>query len=290
MESRGAGDRSPVQDTALDRALSLLEALVDLAGPASLADVAAASRMPKPTAHRILATFVARGFARQRADGKYEPGTRILGLAGRVQESLDLATLARPAMLALQSLLPETVHFAVLEHGDIVYVEKLEGKRAFRMASRVGMAVPLHCTAIGKAALAYLSTEERLARLGPEPYVRRTPRTLIRWADLESNLSEVAEHGFAIDNGENEEDIRCVGAAVFDYRGGVMGGLSLSAAAFALPLEAANSLGPAVVAAAATVSLSLGVQAEHLPEPFIVARRSDGLPALFAPVSQGAGR
>ena len=290
MGSGGVGDRAPVQDTALDRALSLLEALVNLAEPASLAEVAAAARMPKPTAHRILATFVTRGYVRRREDGRYEPGTRILRLAGRVHESLDLATFARPAMLVLQTLLPETVHFAVLEHGDIVYIEKLEGRRAFRMASRVGMSVPLHCTAIGKAALAYLSADECLARLGPEPYERRSPRTITRWADLQRDLSKVVERGFAIDNGENEEDIRCVGAAVFDHRGDVLGGLSLSAAAFALPLEEANSLGPAVVAAAAAVSLSLGVRPEHLPGPFAAASKSAGIEQLDALGVRGAGR
>jgi IclR family acetate operon transcriptional repressor len=290
LGSRGDGGRGSVQDTALDRALSLLEALVDLAEPGSLAEVAAAARMPKPTAHRILATFVTRGYARQRADGRYEPGTRILGLAGRVQERLDLATFARPAMRVLQTLLPETVHFAVLEHSDIVYIEKLEGRRAFRMTSRVGMSVPLHCTAIGKSALAYLSAEECFARLGPEPYERRTPRTITRWADLQRELAEVVERGYAIDNGENEEDIRCVGAAVFDHQGGVMGGLSLSAAAFALPLDEARSLGPAVVAAAAAVSLGLGVRPEHLPGPFAAASEAARLDQLDALVAQSPRR
>lgn len=277
LGSRGVGESGSVPDSALDRALNLLEALVDLAEPASLADVAAAARMPKPTAHRILATFITRGYARQRVDGRYEPGMRILGLAGRVQEGLDLATIARPAMRVLQTLLPETVHFAILEHGDAVYIEKLEGRRAFRMASRVGMSVPLHCTAIGKAALAYLSADECFARLGPEPYESRTPRTMTHWADLQGDLSRVAERGFAIDNGENEEDIRCVGAPVFDHRGHVMGGLSLSAAAFALPLDQANSLGPAVVAAAAAVSLGLGIRPEDLPGPFAAASTWPGL-------------
>ena len=289
MRSRRVGDRGSAKDTALDRALSLLEALVDLAEPASLADVAVAARMPKPTAHQILATFAARGYARQREDGRYGPGTRILELAGRVQEALDLATIARPAMLALQTRLPETVHFAVLEHGDIVYIEKLEGRRTFRMASRVGMSVPLHCTAIGKAALAHLSPDERSARLGREPYERRTKRTITRWADLQSDLTSVIECGFAIDNGENEEDIRCVGAAVFGHRGSVIGGLSLSAAAFALPLDEANSLGPAVVVAAAAVSLGLGARPEHLPGPYATASVAAGLEGLDALAAQGAG-
>jgi DNA-binding IclR family transcriptional regulator len=152
------------------------------------------------------------------------------------------------------------------------------------------MSVPLHCTAIGKAALAYLSADECRARLGPEPYHGRTPRTITRWDDLQRELSGVVEHGFAIDNGENEEDIRCVGAAIFNHRGTAIGGLSLSAAAFALPVEEANALGPAVVAAAAAVSLALGVRSEHLPGPFAAASETARLDQRDTVVTQGTRR
>jgi len=276
------------KEGALDRALNVLEALVEPGDVTNLADIAARSRLPKPTVHRILQTLAARGYARHLGDGRYAPGTQILGLAGHLEESLDLAEVARPAMRVLQQLLPETVHFAVLRDHQAAYVEKLEGRRAFRMASRVGMLVPLHCTAIGKAALAFLSPEDRHARLGPQPFERRTPRTITTVYELEKELELIRSRGFAIDDQENEEDIRCVGAAVFDHRGQVTGGLSLSAAAFALPPDEANDLGPAVVASAAAVSLGLGARPEHLPAPFASAREHVTLPTLGELVARQA--
>lgn len=252
---------------AIGRAFAILEALVALGATASLAEIAARSGMPKPTAHRILRTLIALGYARQVGDGIYAPGLRILTVAGQLEETLDLATHARPSMRVLQELVPETVHLAVLDGRRALYVEKLEGRRTFRMASRVGMTIGLHSTAIGKAILAFLPPEESDERL-EEPFERRTSRTITSRAELERELERVRISGFAIDDEENEEQIRCVGAAVFDHRGRVMGAISVSGPAFAFMLEDAQRLGPAVVGAAGAISLALGARQEQLPASY----------------------
>ncbi len=123
---------------AIERAIATLESLVALGATASLAEVAARTGIPKATAHRILRTLIGLGYARQVGDGLYAPGLRILTLAGQIEETLDLAAHARPSMRVLQELVPETVHFAVLDGRRAMYVEKLEGGRAFRMACGSG--------------------------------------------------------------------------------------------------------------------------------------------------------
>lgn len=256
------------RDGAVERAFAVLEALVREGANTSLASIAAGAALPRPTTHRLLQTLISLGYARQPGEGLYSPGLKLLRLATRVQETLDSAELARPFMRELQELLPETVHFALLQDDHAVYIEKLEGRRAYRMASTVGMPVALHCTAIGKAILAHLPAEDRLQRLGAGPLPRRTWRTVTSIEELDIELARVRQSGYAVDDEENEEQIRCLGAAVFDHKGNVIGALSLSSPAFALPLEVAHDLGPALVLAAADISLSLGARVDQLPDVY----------------------
>ena len=140
-----------------------------------------------------------------------------------------------------------------------MYVEKLEhADAAYHTASRVGGRLQLYCTAIGKALLAAMPEAEAgevLRRLDLAP---RTERTLATVTALEAELAAVRERGFALDDEENERNIRCVGAAVFDNRDRPVGAVSVSALAFELDRDGVLELGPRVVAAAQGLSAALG--------------------------------
>ena len=253
---------------ALDRGLAVLETLVAAAPQVGLAEVALRVGLPKPTVHRILQVFISRGYAIQIAEGVYAPGLRILSLAGVVWGDLDYAFLARPAMLTLQDAFPETVHFAVLDGHQAVYAEKVEGRHTYRMASVVGMPLALHSTAIGKAILANLDPADFRAWASDGALAPRTSRTITSLAQLESELDLVRARGYAVDDEENEEEIRCVGAAVFDARGRVFGGVSTSAPAFLLRPEEIVRVGPHVLRAACRISLRAGLPPDKLPPPY----------------------
>src|SRR3954471_24154715 len=137
----------------IDKALAVLEALSE---HARVTDIAAATALPKSTVHRILQSLVGWGFARADGSGGYLPGPRILTLAGRVMSRFDPSQHARAALRDLRDRTGMTVHFAIRGGDEIVYVDKIEGRRPYQMKSRVGMSVPLHTTAIGKAVLAEL--------------------------------------------------------------------------------------------------------------------------------------
>jgi hypothetical protein len=128
----------------------------------------------------------------------------------------------------------------------------------YQMPSRVGMSLRLHSTAIGKAILAELSDDEVLAVAGRTGLVRLTPNTLTSDEDLLAHLEGVRARGYAIDDEENEPSIRCVGAAVFDHTGQVLGGISVSALAMDMTRETLETLAPEVMSAAREVSLALG--------------------------------
>jgi IclR family transcriptional regulator, acetate operon repressor len=236
---------------ATEKTLSVLDALEG--ARTRLGDIAARAELPKSTVHRILRRLVERGYARAEGDGVYVLGPRVLTMAADMLRGLDAVGAAAPVLRGLHADVGHTVHFAMLSGDEAVYLEKLvDPALPYQFASRVGGRIPLHCTAIGKALLAAM----------PEPpsleLVRRTPRTLVSAADLRSDLDRVRARGFAIDDEENERNIRCVGSVVRDHTGAATHAVSVSALTVELSLEDAVALGPRVVAAAGAVSAALG--------------------------------
>ncbi|QQQ79583.1 IclR family transcriptional regulator [Saccharothrix sp. 6-C] len=239
--------------SAAEKTLSVLEALAD---HSRIADIADASGLPKPTVHRILQTLVRRGFARADGRGGYLGGPRILSLAGRFLQRLDVAEHVRPTLRDLQERTGWTVHFALLSGDEAVYVAKVEGARPYHLASRVGMSLRLHCTSIGKAILASLPDDEVRALARRTGLPARTRRTITDEQALLAELAAVRGRGYAEDHEENEAGVRAVGAAVVDHTGEVVGGLS--AASLVDLAEAPADLPQLVVRAAAAVSHALG--------------------------------
>jgi IclR family acetate operon transcriptional repressor len=236
---------------AAEKTLSVLDALDG--SRTRLGDIAARAQLPKSTVHRILRRLVERGYARAEGDGVYVLGPRVLTMAGEMLQGLDATTLAAPVLRELHAEVGHTVHFAMLVDHEAVYLEKLvDPGLPYQFASRVGGRIALHCTAIGKSLLAAMPVLPELE------LVRRTPRTLVTTEALSEELARVRERGFAIDDEENERNIRCVGAAVRDHTGAATHAISVSALTVELSLESALELGPRVVAAADAVSEALG--------------------------------
>lgn len=239
--------------SAADKTLSVLEALAD---HSRIADLSTASGLPKPTVHRILQTLVRHGFARTDGQGSYVGGPRILSLAGRFLQRLDIAEQVRPILRELQERSGWTVHLALLSGDEAVYVAKLEGAKPYHLASRVGMSLKLHCTSIGKAILATMSDAEVRAVVERAGLGARTEHTLTDEVALLAELAVVRERGYAEDHEENEAGVHAVGAAVFDHTGEVLGGVS--AASLVDVSRGVEGLPVLVVAAAGEVSRALG--------------------------------
>lgn len=250
---------NPTGSGSIDKALTVLEALAERS---RVTDIASATGLPKSTVHRILQSLVGWGFARVDGAGGYLPGPRILTLAGKVMSRFDPAQHAVAALTVLRDRAGFAVHFAVRNGDEAVYVRKVDGRRPYQMASRVGMGLPMHSTSIGKAILAHLperEVRELLDRTGLPP---RTRRTITELGSLLRHLAEIRQRGYSIDDEENEAGIRCLGAPVFDHTGQVMGGISLSGLAFEIDLES-GSLATEVVTGAREVSLALGMPTDR---------------------------
>jgi DNA-binding IclR family transcriptional regulator len=262
----GSGDKLMFMTTptsgpgnAIEKALTVLEALSD---HERITDLAAATGLPKSTVHRILQSLTGYGFAVSDGNGGYVPGPRILTLAGKVMHRFDPARQADPLLRELRDRTGHTVHFALRNGDEAVYVEKLAGHKPYQMPSRIGQSLHLHSTAIGKAILAALSdTEvaEITRRAGME---RMTPATLTSTRALLDHLSDIRRRGYAIDDEENVPGLRCVGAVVSGHNGQVVGAISISTLVHELSMREARAIAPEVVKAAREVSLALGAPAE----------------------------
>jgi IclR family acetate operon transcriptional repressor len=259
--------------SSIARALDVLSAVVDRPGGAALREISEGTGLAKPTAHRIVQTLVARGMVRQNPDRSYVPGSALLALSGQALTTVDYGEQVRPSLRRLHKETAETVHFGVLVGSEAVYAVKIEGRRPYRMASQVGKRLSLSSTSIGKSILAFLPEPEREELLAENPPEIRTKNTITDAQALARELARVRERGYAIDDEENEADIRCVGAAVFSAQASVIGGISISAPAFQLTRKRAASLAPVVRATANKASVALGAPPSILPTKSRSAKR-----------------
>ena len=242
----------------VQRALRVMEVLVAKAPRAVLGDIAKAAGLTPSTTYRIVQTLVQEGYATAEEGGYYQPGSRILSLAGQMVTAMDYSTYARAAMLELQEHTPETIHFGVLSGDQAHYVDKLEGRRPYRLASVVGMSLKLHCTAIGKAILAHLPPGRIAELTAPDRLVAHTRKTITDPERMATELERIRAQGFCIDDEEDRDGVRCIGAPVFDHHGQVFGGLSVSAPTMQFTLQDAISLAPVLIAAAESTSAARG--------------------------------
>ena len=244
---------------ATEKTLSVLDALDG--ARSRLGEIAERAQLPKSTVHRILRRLVERGYARAEGDGVYALGPRVLTMAGDLLHRLDATASAAPVLRELHADVGHTVHFAMLTDDEAIYLDKLvDPHLPYQFASRVGGRIPLHCTAIGKSMLAGMPPEQAAELLARRELVRRTPHTLVSPEAIRAELERVRERGFAIDDEENERNIRCVGSAVRDHTGAPTHAISVSALTVDMSLDDAVALGPRVVAAARAVSDALGAR------------------------------
>jgi IclR family transcriptional regulator, acetate operon repressor len=225
--------RASPSGTSVEKAMRILEALAGDDGPHRLATVAERAGVARSTAYRVLAMLTAGGFAENCGDGRYGIGWRLSGLGAKIVSVVSAGV--GPVLRRLQQGAGgNTVHLAVRVGDHAVYLHKVDSDKPYEMRSRVGNQLMLHCTAIGKAILAYLPADEVEAVVSTAGMPARTPATITELPALREELAAVRERGFAIDDEENEATVRCLGAAVLDRNGRPRGGVSISTVTFAV--------------------------------------------------------
>ncbi|MER7682011.1 IclR family transcriptional regulator [Streptomyces sp. NPDC096934] len=253
-----ASEPEPVKGP-VDKAMEVLEALVETGGPHRLGEIARRTGLAKPTVHRHLRTLAEYGFAQPAEGGSYRAGPRLLGLAAAaLHDSRDLA-LARPVLADLRRRTGLLAQYAVRHGEDAVLLALSEPAREYRMYARPGGRVPLHSSGTGLAMLAAMPADEVDTLLASAaPLTARTPHTPTDPAALRALLREAAGAGYAVDDEYEDLDVRSVAAPVTDAEGLVVGAIGISGLTFTLDEQSVRLFGPMVRAAARTVSAGLG--------------------------------
>ncbi|MFD0470736.1 IclR family transcriptional regulator [Nonomuraea thailandensis] len=242
------------QSASLRRALTLLDHVREHPG-LTLTQLAEAAGLSKSTVLRLTVPLVeAKLLDRDRRTGVYRLGHGTLRLGQAYLATLDLRAVAAGESHRLMSEVRETVHLVVHDHPHVVYIDKVENEANVRMASRIGSRGPLHSTAVGKAILAWLP-EELLAELVLEP---RTRHTITDAERLRAELAHIRRRGYAVDDRENEPEVRCVAAPIFNHHDAVAAAISVSGLTSRITAARVRELGPLVAGAAVRISRKLG--------------------------------
>ena len=195
-----------------------------------LKEIGSQAKVGPTSTFRILRTLAYLGYIdRDAGTGKYRLTSKIRDLARWSQLGLSLHQIARPYLESLRAQFNETVNLAVLQDGEIVYLDILESSEAFRMAAAVGSRVPIHSTALGKAIAAYVPEERLDETLSHCPWTRFTPRTITKARDFIQALAKVRRQGYARDDEEAEHGASCVASAIRNPSTGyAVAGISVS--------------------------------------------------------------
>ncbi len=212
----------------LDRALDILEKLVERGGAYGVTELSNSLGLHKSTVYRMLSTLQYRGYVEQDKQGHYKVGLKLFEIGGSVLNSLDLRERIKPYLKKLREETSETTHLGILDRYEVVYIDKEETSEPIRMYSQIGKRISTHCTSLGKVLLAYSSPEIVNEIIREEGLKKYTENTITDEKELKTHLEIVRKLGYAIDDEEQREGIRCIGGPIFDYNGDIIAAFSVA--------------------------------------------------------------
>ncbi|MFI1100478.1 IclR family transcriptional regulator [Streptomyces melanogenes] len=245
---------------AVARALDVLELFLESEAPLSAPDVMRRLGLPRTTVHELVTTLAARSYlvAVPEQPGRYRLGVRTYQLGSRYAEQLDLAAEGQQVAREVAQTCDETVHVAILEGTDVIYIAKVDSTHAVRMVSAAGRRLPAHCTSVGKMLLASLPEAELDARIGGAELVAMTPDSITDPEVLRTALTGIRARGTAFEHRESNPDVSCVAAPVRDSAGRVVAALSISVPMIRWTEARETELAELALKGAGDLSLRLG--------------------------------
>jgi DNA-binding IclR family transcriptional regulator len=245
------------------KALELLSVFSFREPRLSLADLASRTGIPRATAFRLLSTLEQSGFL-DKVHGAYQLGIKCFVLGNIVAGGLDLRETARPHLAALRESTRETTQIAILDHWQVVYLERMLSPLSVGyMRSRAGAILPAYCTGLGKTLLAFRPAAEVEAWAATQKFAALTPHTITSAKRLLKELAGIRERGYGLDQEEREKGVTCLAAPICNHTGDVVAAISVAGPTQRMPRDLVGSeVAAAVVAAARAISVDLGAVEE----------------------------
>jgi IclR family transcriptional regulator, KDG regulon repressor len=241
-------------------ALDVLEQFFGEVDELGVTDLSKRLKLHKNNVFRLLATLEARGYIEQnKSTENYRLGIKCLHLGRRYIDHMGLVRQARPILAEVARKCRESTFVAIARRDGVVPLEAAEPEeRAVKITPPIGQTLPLHCTAVGKAHLAF-EAEEQLKAILPEHLRRYTNKTIVERSELVQQLQSVRREGYSIDSGEFLEDVSSVAVPIRDYTRSVVGSLAVAGPAYRIPGDRINTeIAPLILEAGKELSYRLG--------------------------------
>jgi IclR family KDG regulon transcriptional repressor len=253
-EARGKGERL----SSVATAIRLLKAFSEDEVEIGISALARRLSLAKSTVHRLAVTLVSEGLLEQdRENGKYQLGIALFRLGALVRRRMEVSSQARPHLYELRERINESVHLAILDGSEIMYVYNLESTHAIRMRSDIGVRKPAYCTAEGQAILAF-QADDIVARVIAAGLSPRTAKTITGADRFLKALAAIRQRGCAIEDEESELGMVCIAAPIRDDAGAVVAAVGVAGPVTRLSKKAIAASVPHVIATADQVSARLG--------------------------------
>lgn len=243
----------------LERFINILESFSAEKPELSLGELVKITGLPKPTVYRIVEAMVKYNIlSKDKNTMRYKVGVKLFELGSIYLASMELRDIAFPYLDWLQRQTGESIHLGILDGNEVVSIEGLESAHSLRLKVWIGKRAPVHCTAIGKAILAFLPLEKQNEIISKVSLQQFTKRTITSKEKLKIELKKIQMEGLAQDLGEHEEGIHCIGAPVFDRKGEVVASISVSGPAVRMTEEKMKKYAPLLFKVASDISKKLG--------------------------------
>ncbi len=256
MESLHQEEVVPASVQSVKKAISIVMEIAGEDRPLSLTEVATRTGLPIATASRLLSTLTSEHVLHKEGR-EYGLGLRAFEIGKRAEGRIDLIGVARPHLTRLASEANESANLAVLSDTEVVYLSCIESERMMRTFTVPGARVPAHATGVGKALLSGLKDSQIRELYQGKSLDKFTPKTLANVDDLLEEVEKSRQTGYSLDEGEKEEGVLCIAAAVRDYSGKIVAAVSVSGPASRMGGHIPK-LGRLVLSCAGSVSKDLG--------------------------------
>jgi DNA-binding IclR family transcriptional regulator len=243
----------------LQRGLGILELVAEDGTGITMAEISRKIGLHTSTTFHLLRTLTSLGYlVQEEGSREYHLGSKVFRLAASVWSEVQLVNISGPLLTEMAQETGETSHLAVYEHGEVIVINKVDGSGPVRLSDRVGYPRPAHATAIGKVLVAHLPDAEQKAFLNKHELRAFTPRTITAVPSFEQELMRVREQGYAFDDEEFNQGIRCLAGPVRNFTGQVVAALGISGPVWRVSLDRVAQLTELVKSIGHRLSQELG--------------------------------